>query len=114
MKAQKKRRKRRRRRRNRERGGGRENEGRGSSLCLGSGRQNKNLKKINIRKQQAGKNEETNERKEATVSRVEKETGEKEGGRECEGEQVESRKLSQPCEARWQLKSGHVTKQKKK
>lgn len=64
--------KRRRRRRNRERGG--ENEGRGSSLCLGSGRQNKNLKKINIRKQQAGKNEETNDRKEATVSRVERET----------------------------------------
>lgn len=90
MKAQKKE-KRRRRRRNRERGGGRENEGRGSSLCLGSGRQNKNLKKINIRKQQAGKNEETNERKEATVSRVEREN---EGGRECEGEQVESRKLS--------------------
>lgn len=83
--------KRRRRRRNRERGG--ENEGRGSSLCLGSGRQNKNLKKINIRKQQAGKNEETNERKEATVSRVESER-ENEGGRECEGEQVESRKLS--------------------
>lgn len=60
---------------------GRENESRGSSLCLGSGRQNKNLKKINIRKQQAGKNEETNERKEATVSRVE-------GKREIETERV--------------------------